>query len=78
LLVVPHIDKIDAAKPVNNTLTKIGGTNHKSKATQKDKQRLQLKGLRYNIFGHRSGMRSTSIKWKANKAAVIGMIKSII
>jgi hypothetical protein len=59
---VPHTDKIEAAKPVNNTLTKIGGTNHKSKATQKDRQRLQLKGLRYNIFGHLSGTLSTSMK----------------
>jgi hypothetical protein len=73
---VPHIARIEAAKPVNRIFTIDSGTNHKSKALQNDKQRLQLKGFLYNIFTL-SGILSTSIKKKANMAAVAGMIQII-
>ena len=39
----------------------ISGVNHKTKANQKDKQRLQLKGFRYKNLTL-SGTLSTSIK----------------
>jgi hypothetical protein len=73
---ISHVVRIEAAKAVNNILTYCSGTDHKSKAVQNDKQKLQVNGFRFKIF-ILSGTLSTSIKKKANMKAVKGMIQII-